>query len=311
MDKVFKDYNEQVNLLINRGLSANNDNEKANIRRCLQRVGYYKLINGYKQLFLDKNSNGDHFKSGTTVAQINAVYDFDKQLRSILLDNILIVETNIKNLISHVFSEKYGHDNYLLYKNFNTTKQSSLIVNLIALIQRQIAQASKDSSISHYLSNYGYIPLWILNNVLTLGTVSKFYSLMKTEDRQSVSKIFHLNDKELESLLFYISSVRNFCAHGNRIYCYRSKNPIVTLSYHDKLGIARKNDEPVCGKRDLFALLIALKPLLSKTKFTRMMQRIENAIKKVEKPLYVITTDDILEMMGFPENWKDLKNQLK
>ena len=42
-----------------------------------------------------------------------------------------------------------------------------------------------------------------------------------------------------------------------------------------------------------------------------MMQRIENAIKKVEKPLYVITTDDILEMMGFPENWKDLKNQLK
>lgn len=88
MDKVFKDYNEQVNLLINRGLSANNDNEKANIRRCLQRVGYYKLINGYKQLFLDKNSNGDHFKSGTTIAQINAVYDLDKQLRSILLDNI-------------------------------------------------------------------------------------------------------------------------------------------------------------------------------------------------------------------------------
>ena len=37
---------------------------------------------------------------------------------------------------------------------------------------------------------YGYLPLWVLNNILTLGTISKFYSLMKQNERQTISKIF-------------------------------------------------------------------------------------------------------------------------
>ena len=60
---------------------------------------------------------------------------------------------------------------------------------------------------------YGYLPLWVLNNILTLGTISKFYSLMKQNERQTVSKIFRLSDNELESILTYVSSVRNFRAH--------------------------------------------------------------------------------------------------
>ena len=64
---------------------------------------------------------------------------------------------------------------------------------------------------------YGYLPLWVLNNILTLGTISKFYSLMKQNERQTVSKIFRLSDNELESILTYVSSVRNFSAHGNPV----------------------------------------------------------------------------------------------
>ena len=33
--------------------------------------------------------------------------------------------------------------------------------------------------------------------------------------------ILENKDEELENILFYISKIRNFCAHGNRLYCYR------------------------------------------------------------------------------------------
>lgn len=313
MTKIFKSHDEQVDLLIGRGLSVKTSENRANVKRCLQRTGYYKLINGYKILFLDRTdpAGPEKFIEGTTIEQINALFTFDKELRGILLDNILTVETNIKTLIAYEFSEKYGHDNYLIYKNFNQKKQALQITNLIADIQKQISQRVSDPSISHYLTKYGYVPLWVLNNILTLGTVSKFYSLMKIDERQNISRIFHLQDHELESILFYISAVRNFCAHGNRVYCYRSKRPLVSLKFHKDLGIKKERDEFSYGKRDLFAVLIALKPIMSRNQFTRMIRKLEQSIKRLNKNLTVISTDDVLSIMGFPHNWKELSNKFK
>ena len=101
---------------------------------------------------------------------------------------------------------------------------------------------------------YGYLLLWVLNNILTLGTISKFYSLMKQNERQTISKIFRLSDNELESILTYVSSVRNFNAHGNRLFCYRSKRPLCNTRLHSQMGIERNlSGEYICGKRDLFS----------------------------------------------------------
>ena len=145
---------------------------------------------------------------------------------------------------------------HLTYENFDTTRKDSSknITALIAEIQRQISSRVSDPSIEHYLNTYGYLPLWVLNNILTLGTISKFYSLMKQNERQTISKIFRLSDNELESILTYVSSVRNFNAHGNRLFCYRSKRPLCNTRLHSQMGIERNlSGEYICGKRDLFS----------------------------------------------------------
>ena len=151
-----------------------------------------KLINGYKDLFLSEKTPEDKYISGTTVGEIYALYNFDRELREIFLRYILHVETNIKNLISYRISECYGHDNFLRYNNFNTDMKDAdkLVSSVFADIQRQIASSISDPCVKHYLQNYGYIPMWVLNNILTFGTISKFYSIMKITDRQSISKIF-------------------------------------------------------------------------------------------------------------------------
>lgn len=215
-EKVFKTLDELVDLLIKRGVKIDNPSDYAYAKRVLEKNGYYNLINGYSELFLldtpDTNAPDIAYRPNTTLYEIHALYQFDRVLRNIFFRYILEVETNIKSLISYYFSEAHGHKNYLIYTNFNTALRNaeSMITSLIAEIQRQVAGRSSDPSISHYLNAHGYIPLWVLNNILTLGTISKFYSLMLPQERQNVSRNFGMMDNELENALQYISIIRNF-----------------------------------------------------------------------------------------------------
>ena len=302
--KDFKTYDEQINILVSRGVQIITPEDKSFAKKTLQHEGYYNLINGYNKLFL---SGTDVYKPGTTLQEIYALYSFDKKLREIFLQNILHLETNIKSLIAYYFPQSHPESNYLIYGNFDTAKRDAYknIPELIAEIQRQIANRCSDPSITHYLQSYGYIPLWVLNNILTFGTISKFYSLMLQQERQSISKIFHLSDNELESILFYISSVRNFCAHGNRIYCYRSRRPLGNMQLHIDLHIPLSdNNEYTYGKRDLFAVMIALKATLSKAEFRRMIKDIDLAIRNTCRNFKVLSQSELLDEMGFPSDWK-------
>ncbi len=310
-EKVFKTLDDLIQLLKDRGISIDDDAAYAYAKNVLDTHGYYNLINGYNKLFLKPDCESVTYKEKTTIEEIHALYQFDRILRDIFFRYILKVETHIKSLISYYFSEAHGHKNYLVYTNFNTSLRDSgmKITNLIAEIQRQVANRSTDPSIAHYLKMHGYIPLWVLNNILTLGTISKFYSLMIPQERQNVSRCFGLMDNELENILSYISVVRNFCAHGNRLYCFRTRTPLATTSYHSKLKI-KQNDagEYLQGKRDLFACVLALKQVLSNNDFKRMSKELFRAIGTLDKKLCVLTRAEVLNEMGFPENWRDINN---
>lgn len=307
-EKPFKTHEQLIELLESRGIDFSEQDSKSFAKKKLQRIGYYNLINGYSALFW-MDDQKEKYKSGTTIKELYNLYLFDQKLREIFLRNILPLETNIKSLIAYYFPQHHPESNYITYNNFDTTRKDANknITSLIAEIQRQIAGKSNDPSISHYLKNYGYIPLWVLNNILTLGTISKFYSLMQQKERQEISKTFHLSDSELENLLTYISSIRNFCAHGNRLYCYRSKRPLSDTQLHKNVGLAKtEKGEYACGKRDLFAVMIALKLTISKTEFRRLVKEVDIALKNLYSHTSVLTENTILESIGFPTNWKQL-----
>ena len=309
--KVFTTYDQQIEILKNRGVQIVSDSDLSFAYEVLQKVGYYGLINGYKEPFLDKQYIGadEHYKPGTTLQEIHALYEFDRNLRDTFMSFILKFETHVKSTISYVFSEAYGYDNYLLYKNFDTTsaKANEYISELISEINRQIASRTKDPCISHYLNNYGYIPLWVLNNILTFGTVSKFYSLMKLQEKTKVSRIFKIQPHDLENFLKYLSSVRNFCAHGNRVFCYRSNAKTLNDTvYHSNLQIPKRKDNYVLGKKDLFAAMIALRIVLSNNDYSRLKRKLKKCITILSKQINTLSASDILSEMGFPTNWTNL-----
>ena len=137
---------------------------------------------------------------------------------------------------------------------------------------------------------------------------------MIQQERQYVSRTFHIMDDQLESILMYITPIRNFCAHNNRLYCYRTKNPLIDTATHAALNIPRSNStkhEYLYGKRDLFAAMIALKPVLSDIEYKKMIKEISNALNILRKGITVITEQDVLNSMGFPITWKDDLLKLK
>lgn len=307
-EKIFKTYDEQLDILGSRGVVLTPSGERSKAKQIIQREGYYKLINGYKELFLLEKSPDEKYIPGTTVGEIFSLYCFDRELREIFLRHILHVETNIKSLISYRISEQYGHDNFLIYCNFNTSMKNAdkQISSVLAEIQRQISSNTHDPSIKHYLQKYGYLPMWVLNNILTVGTISKFYSIMKVPDRQSISKIFKILDNYLESFLYYLSIVRNFSAHGNRLYCLRTTRPLIDTNIHNNLSISMQNNEYIYGKRDLFAAVIALRYLVSVNEFERFKTELSGVLNKLNRKLNVISIEKVLSCMGFPANWKDV-----
>ena len=131
---------------------------------------------------------------------------------------------------------------------------------------------------------------------------------MKVDDRQAIAKVFKVLDTSMESFLHTLSIIRNFSAHGNRLYCIRTKRPLIDTKIHKNLAIEKtESNEYVSGKRDLFAGVIALRYFLSAREFIRFQNELNGAINKLDDKLMVISIDSILETMGFPKNWKEIK----
>ena len=310
--KEFKTYQEQIEILKSRGIVINN--EEFALEK-LQEDNYYNIINGYKDLFIDSNQ----YIQGTNFEEIYSLFEFDRNLKSILLKNILIVENILRTLIAYNFSLKYGNDNYLKIDNFETLKNSGCkkekyqerieqIQKLICNMQLDIANnIKKKPYINHYILNYGFVPLWVLVNAISLGRLSQFYSLMDQSVRINVSRKWNVKENELNQFIKNLSYFRNLCAHDERVYNATINQPIPDTIYHYKLNLKKKDNNFIQGKSDLFSLVISLKMLLPNDKFNTMCNQIEGKIKSLEKKIFVINPQKIFDKMGFPLNWIQIK----
>ena len=313
--KDFKTYEEQIDLLKTRGLSILNEEF---VLEKLKEENYYNIINGYKELFITPNTT-DNFINGSTFEEIYALYDFDRLIKNILFKEILKVENILRSLIAYNFSEKYGNDNYLKIDNFETLKGSGCtekkyqdrvgqIQNLLANLQTDISKAiNKRPYIKHYILNYGFIPLWVLVNAITLGRLSQFYSLMDQSVRIKISMNWNIKESDLDQYIKTLAYFRNLCAHDERIYNSKSNQDIPDTDYHLNLSIPQVDGRYICGKKDLFSLIIVLKILLPQEDFNNMCNKINGRMESLMKKIEHIDCRKVFDRMGFPVNWTQIK----
>ena len=305
MNKIFKTLDEQIQILQNKGLVIDDIDYAKEI---LLRENYF-FVSGYRHLLL-KSPDSHKFIENTNFRELYGIFNFDRQLRNIIFKNILIIENNIKSIIAYNLSKSFGitEKNYLNPKNFTHDSDRSRQVNdLIKKMKRQIrVNGGQHAATSHYISNYGYIPPWIVVKVLSFGIVSELYGILKVENQKEIAEIFGVNYQDLSSYLMLLSNYRNLCAHEDIVFEHRTQKPIYNTKYHQLLDIDVMDGEYIYGKEDLFAIIIIFKQLLRKDDFSLLLSEISYEVDILARKLKVIPIEKVLDRMGFPKNYKEL-----
>ena len=305
IEKQFKNLDEQIEIFKHKGLIINDEKYA---KQVLLRENYF-FLNGYRHLFY-KSDTEKQFIKGTTFEELYSLFLFDRSFRNVIFKYLLVIENNLKSITSYQLSKKYGYRerDYLKAKNFTHNPERQRQVNdLLKKMKRQIrVNGSQHSATLHYVSNYGYIPLWILVKVLSFGIVSEMFSILKPEDQEEIGKIYNVDVNNLLVYLPILANYRNLCAHEDILYENRTQKQIDDTIYHQVLDIPKENGEYIYGKSDLFALLIIMRQMLLTEDFKNMTIELENVVQTLHYNLTSLKIEKVLHRMGFPENWKDL-----
>jgi abortive infection bacteriophage resistance protein len=303
--KKFTSFSEQMDWLQNEKHLIINDPQYA--EDILRRIGYFPLIGGYKHLFripLTKK-----YKEGTSFEEIYALYLFDVELRELFFKYLLQIEKHLRSLMSYYFSETYGEAQsaYLDIEHFNNSRQNhKTIVRLISTLQRAV-RTTDYVYINYYRNTYGNIPLWVLINILTFGNLSKMYQVFPQSLQSKICKsIGTVNRRQMEQFLSILTKFRNVCAHGERLFTYRTVDAIADLPIHKKMEIPLNGEQYIYGKKDLFAVVIAFRYLLPAKDFLSFKRKLSQYIDRVAHSVIHISETELLHQMGFPQNWKNI-----
>ena len=286
--KEYKTNEELIDYLISKGVTVN---DKIDAINKIEKYTYYGIVNSYKSNFKDKNNN---YKANVSFDEIYALYEFDKNLRYIMLKYALEIELVIKSLIANSISNRYGLQNYLSINNLDNNAKVEVKEKIIDKVNDEIKRNYKvHSAITHYMDKYNYIPPFILVKVLSFGVVSSLYGLLEQSDRQQISKYFKISDKLLKQILKNLTSIRNICAHNERLFCFRDK-------YTINFKLIDKNYKSKDNTTNLYMMINILKLILDNQHYKEMILLIDSEIDILKTKLISINANDILRIMGYP-----------
>ena len=243
---------EQISLLESRGLIINDKNYAEKI---LGQISYYRL-SAYSLVF-EVDETGEErlkerkhlFKCDTTFERVVNLYNYDAKLRGYLLKTILEIEVLIKTLIAYELSINLNdpfvlYDKKIIYieNNKNESKHNEIIENL-----NNACNAKQEIFINHYENRYSNapkMPIWLAVEVMTIGNVARYYSLLKKDYQKLISRKLNIgNPVILSQWLHTINYLRNRAAHNHRIFnrvsAYAPKIDLLKT----ELQILREDDE--------------------------------------------------------------------
>lgn len=303
--EAFKTNQQLINKLINDKNLIISDTQFA--ETILKEYGYFNIIGGYKSPFIDANTR--RFINNTTFEDLYALYQFDVQLKKLFLPYLCQIERKTAVSIAYAFTETFGNSQseYLNINNYNNIPKNIPKINMLITILQNTIHNTQHAYINHHRTMKGNVPLRILVNALTMGNISNLYALSNHRTRSKVSHNFsNVNERELEQYLKVLVMFRNICAHNERLFSAYAHSEIPNTLLHKKLNIPQKGTQYICGKRDLFSLVIAFRYLLPKKDFLAFKKNLASIIKQYFKASSRLTKPQLLTCMGFPQNWEDI-----
>lgn len=265
-DKEFKTIEEQLAILESRGLQIP---DKAAAGNFLHRNNYYR-VSGYS---LTLRSH-DIFSHSASFQNIVDIYEFDHDLRHILLKYIELIEVTVKSVYSYEFTKVYGAVGHYDSANFTD--------NTIHADIMQKAEIQKNSRLPHeaYLKHFVNelqqdIPLWTFVDLLTISNISFLYKISQPAIKLAVANALGLTkrgNEVLERFMHHMTIIRNLCAHGSRLY-NRLFEQKPWLSKHERALLITLPDGTM-DNAHLYGFILIMRRLLKPDEFSEMKNEI-------------------------------------
>ena len=268
---------QQVENLKNLGLVIE-DAEKA--KSVLNTVSYFRLVKAYGVGL--KPHNGV-FDGKTSFEDLVALYDFNTEFRQLLISQIERIEITLRCRLANYFSVKYGVLGYKDCANFaDEVKHRAFL---------EEAYNSRSPFVRNFRENYEGrdVPFYALVEILSFGTLSKFFKNMKNSDKKELGLEYGHRWTYLESWFETLAYIRNICAHYGRLYNIR-------LDKTPKIPVGDKRE---CSTIRVFWAVYCIKKLVP------MDGEWVDFLAKVNK-LFLKYPQADKTKMGFPEDWQDI-----
>lgn len=281
--KEHKTYQEQIQILIDRGLSFQSYDQLLN---ALKTIGYYRL-SAYTYPFripletpieqVDSQDTvlrrADNFVPGASFENAMKLYKFDIALRNVLQKALDAIEVAFCAQVAYVLGRR-DPEAHLQPIHLNTESCDEIDARdenartrhevwLSRHTKLKDEAAQKEDYIKHHILNYdGKIPVWVATEFMDFGNVLRLFGLMKKEDQVQIAEFFGLAGDQsgtLSQWMLALNVLRNHCAHNNRVWNRISRNPRkpATKMVSDELHHIRDLNESDMKKLYPIAAVIA------------------------------------------------------
>ena len=155
---------ELLTILQDRGLDCSDIDDAESI---LRSVGYYRL-SGYLYPFLKVPKSEHRYKSGSTLGSAVSLYEFDREFRQLVFDQIERIEVAVRSTITNIVCAETGDVFWMT--NPSRFAHSDKYNKTLALIDKEI-QTSREDFILHFKQSYDdpYPPSWMIAEIIPLG----------------------------------------------------------------------------------------------------------------------------------------------
>lgn len=325
--KSYQTYSKQLELLQSRYMLVEDKNDAI---KSLKDIGYYRFSAysypfriPYFDLLTQERFLHNDFYEGTQFSNIVAIYDFDKKMRRILLDEIAQLEVAFGVSLAYTLGRK-DPEAHLLKEHMNLTycdkrkpkrdegeivyvnglmqyEETTYFENWIERFNTLKKKANNEKFVAHHKKKYGgKLPIWVAIEFMDFGALLRLFALLNQSDKLYIIRAMgldNLNARQFQSVFTTLSTIRNHCAHNNRVWNRDFNSPTMTRL---DVGTSVELDHLVNANTESLYYIASVLAFVAirqnpKTNFPRSFA---TQVKKFPSQGRI----DI-SAMGFPSNW--------
>lgn len=274
-------------------------------KRKLRYMGYFHGYKGYR--FYGRPTNLFNY---TTFNELQAVYSFDMDLKTLMYPKIMFLETTTKNyalevILKRANSRRFADIYSKLLTNYKTfpignNKYKNAIDKRLKLRNKVYSAISRDYGnrfvVNHYYDKDQPLPIWAIFEIISLGEFAMFIACLDQTTRKEISKQVGIKSsvdsdgKMLPDTILTLKDLRNAVAHNNTIFDTRFKtsgiNSRIAKYIESETGIKQITFNTIVDYVILISFLLKLLKC-PKSEIVTFVKDFENIIEVFRKSVSI------------------------